>query len=288
MKQGNQQPESREQNAAGAALKWRACVMAVALTLAAGLTNCTPESALPYLGSDDNPQCSSTGSVAYMHRPGPGGTRARGLYVVGLDSLRVRLLASDDYGYDWLPGTDSLLVRHDMLPPRIISSVSGGGRTLSVNVWPGSIAPNGQWIANTSLDFSGNEEREAVSLVNLNTGETRDITPDSMRYSEPSWSPSGDRLVVLGGSHSDSGIFIIDAAGAPIRRIVPSSGDTRSPVWSPRGDLIAWIDGAGSGELYVVDTLGTNKRLVTTAQVACWDNRAPTTPGMAFVGGLQA
>ena len=233
---------------------------------------CTPERhPQPYLGYDATPRCSSSGAVAYMHWPGAGDTRPIGLYVVGLDSLRERLLATDYCQFEWLPGTDSLLVWRINAPPRMISSVSGDGRTLSVDVWGGSIAPDGQWLAYTTSAVSGNWNRETVALLNLITGETRDITPDSMLYSAPSWSPSGDRLVVLGGSRSGSGIFIIDAAGAPVRRIVAHSGVMRSPAWSPRGDLVAWTEVTGAGALYVVDTLGTTKRFVTAAREACWE-----------------
>ena len=218
---------------------------------------------------DNGPQSGSPRMIAYTHHALSSDAGPWGVYVFDLDSSSTHVLATDSWAYAWIPGTDSLLMRWSMAPlPRVISARTGLGRTLAIDVWPGSISPDHQWIASTGSADAGGGFRPTVTLQSFATGEIHDITPDSMTYAGPSWSPSGDRLAVAGGSAREPGIFIIDSNGTPLRRIVEHVGDVDGPLWSPRGDLVAWGDVRG---LHVVDTLGTGERFVATGGEACWE-----------------
>jgi Tol biopolymer transport system component len=94
-----------------------------------------------------------------------------------------------------------------------------------------------------------------VFTVEIATGGVVDITPDTMRYQQPDWSLSIDRLVAVGVTPWEYGIFILGADGVPIRAVSLGAAGFiyRGPVWSPN-QQIAWeqVDGHGS-EIWVAD-----------------------------------
>jgi Tol biopolymer transport system component len=246
---------------------WAAPIGAVLIVVILGSFGCTPKPPYPR-GSDDSPLCSATRQVLYFHGGGREDARPTGLYCFDLDSLNARLLVSGVCWYDWIPGADSVLV-HDGRGTRVISSRTGRGHDLPLGVTPGRISPDGRWLAyDTTKDG-----HISVSLVQLATGEVRDITPDSMGYNNPSWSPAGDRLALIGSSAHLFRVLIVDTLGAPIRVIGRGSRYPAAPQWSPSGGYIAWVDGTGAPVIFVSDTSGVANRYVAQAAdwYTCWE-----------------
>ncbi len=55
------------------------------------------------------------------------------------------------------------------------------------------------------------------------------------------WSPSGDALVMFGGSKSNPQIYVTDAGGGGARQITNRGGVSLDPSWSPDGKTIVFI-----------------------------------------------
>src|SRR5262249_37686595 len=143
------------------------------------------------------------------------------IYVVHLDSLSIRLVASGLFnGYDWLPGTDSLIVAS---AGRIlqISSSSGSGISLATQeAFNISVSTSGRLVA---FD-AGINSRTHVLLLDRTTSAITDITPDTMLYQYPDWSPSDDALVAVGATPTTTGLFLLSPSGAPIKQIASGAG----------------------------------------------------------------
>lgn len=85
----------------------------------------------------------------------------------------------------------------------------------------------------------------------------------------PDWSPDGRRIVFLGSSPSEHGIYAMNANG---RARVRLTGDGLSPVWSPDGSEIAFVRGTvarpGSSDLYVMKANGTGMKALTHSRAS--------------------
>lgn len=235
-----------------------------------------PPTSMP--SEDVRPRCAPDRPyIAYQHEPlTSADTLVGGLYVTHLDSTGSRLvLPAYCSGYDWIPGTDTLLV--SMASGVYLLSASTGATT-PVSTFGGayntSVSPDGSLIAFDS-DLDG---RSALFLFSRANGMTMSITPDSMVYGSPAWSPDGTELLTIGGSPHINGILRIDLAGAPIKRVSTATAP-RSPAWSPRGDRVAWVEALASHQVWVADTTGTSRRYV----VAGWDGVTWTPDGQGIV-----
>jgi Tol biopolymer transport system component len=87
------------------------------------------------------------------------------------------------------------------------------------------------------------------------TGVVTNVTPDSMLYQSPEWSPSGDQLAVIGGSPHANGLFLVLPTGEP-RRLLRSGQDMGAPSWSPDARKVSWYElSVGIRKLFTMDTV---------------------------------
>jgi TolB protein len=124
-----------------------------------------------------------------------------------------------------------------------------------------SASPDGHWVA-----FDAYVGRSQLFLLDRRNGSVSNITPDSMLYVDPNWSPTGEEIVCLAGSPSAFGIFRVSRTGLPIKQVTASSGLDREPVWSPGGDRITWRNAGPASRVWGADTSGADAKPIVFAK----------------------
>jgi len=153
----------------------------------------------------------------------------------------------------------------------VIYTVTAAGGDLR-RVVPVRFAPGGARPA-LSPDWSKVAFRYVSSLrvENADGSDAHDVTS---RFSDFSWAPDSRRLVFV-----DAGIFVVNADGTESMSLGPGN----APAWSPDGRQLAFIDPGGS--LAVMNSDGTERRVVYSAAVARAPSWSPDGTRLAFLVG---
>jgi Tol biopolymer transport system component len=114
------------------------------------------------------------------------------------------------------------------------------------------------------------------------------VTGPGFNDMHPSFSPTGQQIVFASNRSGGSQLFVTtwsgSSWGAPAQ-LTSGGGTKANPCWSPNGLHIAYeVTSGGNAELWVVESNGTNARIVTTAGSydarPCW---SPDGNQLAFV-----
>jgi Tol biopolymer transport system component len=135
-----------------------------------------------------------------------------------------------------------------------------------------------------------NMEGNARLLVSDPNGKRRKaiLSPPegSGRYWEPAWSPDGTRIAVglqVGNRYSGfaSLLYIVNADGSGRRSIADAPNRSEgAPAWSPDGSKLAYVTGDTTGEIWLIDSDGRNRRRLTEGADPTW---SPDGQRIAFV-----
>jgi Tol biopolymer transport system component len=200
--------------------------------------------------------------IAFLHVASTSSSRPPGLYVLDTLSHTSRLvLAGMATGFDWIPGTDTLVVAVG----GNISLVARSGVVLPLTSVPEAFncdaAPDGNRIAYDAAAGT----RSAVFIYDRAANTTTNVTPDTMLYYAPAWSPDGSQLAVIGGSSRAFGLILVQPTGDPRRQLRQSSQDLGSPAWSPDGLRLCWYEQSSAGirELFTTDTVSAVPKVLT-------------------------
>lgn len=131
-------------------------------------------------------------------------------------------------------------------------------------------------------------------VVDLPSGETRQITEGDWHHFTPAWSPDGAHLAFVTTRREDWDlewvwdIYTSEPDGGDLRQLTQSTGVAQGPAWSPDGTAIAYYDnnntGTGSTEDYHVCIIpasgGTAEDLSGHLDrgVSTWEPPAPAIP----------
>jgi Tol biopolymer transport system component len=123
-------------------------------------------------------------------------------------------------------------------------------------------SPDGTRIAFTAYTNTHSSE---IFVVNADGTNQVNLTNNRGEDFHPAWSPDGRRLAFTSRRDNDTfSVYVMDSDGANVRRLV--EGYSRDPAWSPDGTRVAYAAQAtqnGATSIFVVNTDGTNKRLLT-------------------------
>jgi len=123
-------------------------------------------------------------------------------------------------------------------------------------------APDGRFVAYISIRFQGVTD---VSLLDTQTGLTRQLTNSSTYYEAPVWSPNGQFIVFTSQQGRDNwDICRINPDGSALQNLTNTRGSDTLPAVSPDGHSIVFISNrTGNQELYMMDADGKNQTQVT-------------------------
>lgn len=125
--------------------------------------------------------------------------------------------------------------------------------------------------------------RQSVRILDVATGQSRDLLPETAQSRTPAWSPDGRRLALLTGSLSHSEITVVNADGSSPRRYPLSirvdggSGFAWETPWSPDGRFLAFRAAQTKdphrvaygledrGQIGILDVNSGQARVLTTA-----------------------
>jgi dipeptidyl aminopeptidase/acylaminoacyl peptidase len=130
----------------------------------------------------------------------------------------------------------------------------------SLGVGFAAASPSRDLIAMTA--FNKVEGRRELRILDSSDG--RVIATATGFQSRPSWSPHGDRLVVMGCGDSDLFVFNLPTKTAQnIHTYSVCSHGSLGPTWSPVGNSIAFTANEGEGfRLFLLDAGGGDARQV--------------------------
>ena len=106
-----------------------------------------------------------------------------------------------------------------------------------------AISPDGSSVAliSSRISYEQNRENRSLELVDLATGERRDLVPARPRVRNPQWSPSGDRLAFLDSAENGPGhLYVLPMVGGEARQITSGGQGVQFYKWSPDGRSIVY------------------------------------------------
>lgn len=128
-------------------------------------------------------------------------------------------------------------------------------------------------------------------VVDVESGERRQVTDEARSYLSPSWSPDSRRLAVVASGQESGAIEVVDADGAEPRVVAHARGWVQGVAWSPRGDTLAYVTlrEPASWTLHTVEADGSNPRRLAghernrvTVAKPSW---SPAGTRLAYTGG---
>lgn len=117
-----------------------------------------------------------------------------------------------------------------------------------------NVAPDGKTVAFavTQPNRDDNDYKSAIWLVDLESGETRQLTSAKHRDGQPQWSPDGQSIAFTSNrpeGDSKGQIWLISANGGEPRRLSGLNEPVESFEWSPDGRRIACVSKVRVGKV---------------------------------------
>ncbi|MCA9882082.1 MAG: PD40 domain-containing protein [Anaerolineae bacterium] len=145
---------------------------------------------------------------------------------------------------DYIPDDNSALLPPTVIPQPTIQAVA----------------------VSSEIAFRSNRDgNQEIYLMDIDTGQVRNLSNHPNLDWWPSFSPDGQRIAFIAQRGGTGEVYIMNADGTNQTRLThPPSGTDWAPAWSPDGSRIAFAsDRDGEYELFVINVNGTNERQLT-------------------------
>jgi Tol biopolymer transport system component len=129
---------------------------------------------------------------------------------------------------------------------RILKTLIKGDRSENLEeihvLRPGmSFSPDGR-----KLVFAAkNGPRDAISIVDIKSGDIKQRTLDLDGTYTTSWSPDGDKIAFVGHKHNQSDIYILNLRSEEVTQITTDVFTDAHPSWSPDAKKILFVSDRG-------------------------------------------
>ncbi|MCJ7658936.1 MAG: DPP IV N-terminal domain-containing protein, partial [Anaerolineales bacterium] len=153
-------------------------------------------------------------------------------------------------------------------------------------------SPDGKKLAYV-LDWDGSENFD-IFVLNLTTGEQRNLTPNTPYAIMPgyAWSPDGDWIAFSSNRDGQFNTFIMPSSAGQARKVLDQPHPDWEVFWSPNGSMLAVVvEGQGQDHwIYIVPLDGGEAFPITVvcepicAKDACW---APDGQSLAFTSNFN-
>jgi Tol biopolymer transport system component len=121
-----------------------------------------------------------------------------------------------------------------------------------------SWSPDSKWLAM----LTGTEQPD-ITLINIDTKETRVLAAHPALDTYPTWSPDGSKLAFVSSRDGNEEIYIVSREGDALANLTNNVGSDFNPVWSPSGRYLAFLsdrEESRAYKLYVMNADGTAQR----------------------------
>ncbi|MBN1563055.1 MAG: PD40 domain-containing protein, partial [Anaerolineae bacterium] len=107
-----------------------------------------------------------------------------------------------------------------------------------------------------------------IAILDLNTGQIRQITNSANTSAFPTWSPNGTRIAYhVIGDQDNVTIYITRPDGSPAQALTTGSSYSAFPDWSPDGSLIIYQSGQNTASaIYMIPVNGGTPQSLTGTQ----------------------
>jgi Tol biopolymer transport system component len=129
---------------------------------------------------------------------------------------------------------------------RILKTLVKGDRSENLEeihvLRPGmSFSPDGR-----KLVFAAKSgPQDAISIVDIKSGDIKQRTLDLDGTYTTSWSPDGDKIAFVGHKHNQSNIYILNLRNEEVTQITNDMFTDAAPSWSPDAKKILFVSDRG-------------------------------------------
>ncbi len=124
-------------------------------------------------------------------------------------------------------------------------------------------SPNGDWLA---FD-SGASGQSDIYLVEIRTGNVRNLTNDLSANRFSDWSPDSKFVLFTSTREDRPALYVTPVDGSQTTRLTDIEYSSALADWSPDGKKIAFTsEHDGNVDIYLMDTNGENVTRVTTSE----------------------